>query len=81
VHIVLGPDTHHQDVVRLDAMIRYTLRDRAEYTKTGDDHPPARGPNKLFNVVRQPLWAEDFLAIAQEGILTQPYWRRREPET
>jgi len=51
VHVVLGPDARHPDVVRLEAMLRYALRDRAEYTKRGDDHPSTKGPDKWFQIV------------------------------
>jgi hypothetical protein len=76
VHIVLGPDARDSNVLRLKEMLRFALRDRAEYTKTGDDRPPTKGSDKWFQLAVHPLWAEDFLTLAHRGILTEPYWRR-----
>jgi hypothetical protein len=76
LHIVLGPDKHQPDVVRLEAMIRYAMRDRFEH-RQGPDHPS--NYEKWYNLVVQPLWAEDFLSVANGGILTQPYYSRDAP--
>ena len=56
IHIGMGPDKNQPDVVRLEAMIRYALRDRFEHPKGSD---PPKAYEKWYNLIVQPLWAVD----------------------
>jgi hypothetical protein len=76
VHTVLGPRLD-DDTVRLTQMLRYALRSRFDHP-TGSEHPTDAGfsSDHRFNLVTQPLWAQDFFSVALGGIITQPYYRR-----
>jgi hypothetical protein len=78
VHTVLGPKVD-DNTVRLTQMLRYALRSRFEHP-TGPDQPTEAGYNldQRFNLVPQPLWAEDFFSVAAGGIIMQPYYRRKD---
>lgn len=68
VHVVLGPNTHEPDVVRLEAMLKFALR-RAGREEAGTV-PPRAGPVRHeFLVHVHPLWAQDFLTVWDRDLL------------
>lgn len=70
VHVVLGPKKSADDIVRLEAMLRYVLHNRDELPGTPGEIIRS---SKRFSVTVQPLWAEDFFTVMDDELLRQPW--------
>ena len=65
VHIVLGADTAHKDVRRLDGLLRWKLA-HCEIVDAREIRPhtdQSHYPPRRACIIAQPLWAQDFLAV------------------
>lgn len=76
LHTVLGPKKS-DDVVRLHALLRYAarVRKREHTSRIGMDAVGGQGVGgrRLYTLVSQELWAQDFLLVAQPHEILQPY--------
>jgi hypothetical protein len=78
VHIVLGPQIHSDDVIRLRRLLDYSLfgavlgprRRRLLAGKDASDASKSSSPTG--NVVVQPLFAQDFFSVFQHDHVTAP---------
>jgi len=73
LHILLGPERSHRDVVRLDQLLRYAM------IKTGRDEVTESrwgmtlfGQVKTFALTTHALFAEDFFTVWNRGLLWPP---------
>lgn len=80
LHTVLGPRS--DDDTRLRSLLRFAARARTrEHTsKIGVDAvaDAGKGGLRLYTLVSQGLWAQDFLLLAQPHEVSQPYMIRWE---
>jgi hypothetical protein len=70
LHIVLGPERSHRDVVRLEQLLRYVLiRNGRDEIVPPRIHMQLSGAVKTFAVTTHPLYAEDFFSVWHRGLL------------
>lgn len=63
VHTSLGPITSEADTVRLGSLLRHTLRGKRTEAQSSRYQPPAGSGIKYFQVLIQPLYAQDFMSV------------------
>lgn len=75
VHTVLGPNLHEPDTVRLANLLHHALR-RSGKKQHGEPQKivdrAALREQPLYDLITQPLYAEDFLSVADEVELLGP---------
>jgi hypothetical protein len=67
VHTVLGPNTAHEDTVRLSRLIGHTLEDAGRYP--ADTNNRFQGKADQFHIVFHALYVEDFLSVFHTRML------------
>jgi len=70
IHTVLGPNVAHETSARLGALLRATLEGagRAHYGVV-THRPSAAQGSRLYDVLQQPLYVEDFLSVLNLDML------------
>lgn len=63
IHLVLGPDVNTSDVLRLKGLLLHTLATRRVEAGNPDNMDVSRQLRLMYNLVTQPLYAEDFLTV------------------
>ena len=71
LHIVLGPDLHHKDVVRLEQLLRYAMgkRGREDISQEQRVGMMLLGTANTYAVTKHALWAEDFFTVWHRNLL------------
>jgi len=75
IHTVLGPNLNEPDTVRLTNLLHHTMRRSG---KQHNDDPQGivnqqeAQKQHVYDLVQQPLWAEDFLSVADDEELFGP---------
>jgi SIR2-like protein len=70
IHTVLGPNTNHEDSVRLSRMLGVVLNSAGRYEAPNDDsYTETEVRQRSYRVVRQPLYVQDFFTVLNHDFL------------
>jgi hypothetical protein len=78
LHVVLGPDRAHKDVVRLEQLLRYAMTKRGRDERARSEIKESReglelvgqiGPKQSFALTTHALFAEDFFTVWERHLL------------